>query len=96
MSENPKWLVEGDDGSITIKFDDLKSAPEIDGTKVKVLTMREPTAQDQVTADKSAGHAGDKEISLFANLTEQSPEAIGALKIRAYSRLQAAYELFTS
>lgn len=96
MSEGklPKWLVENEDGSITIKFDDLKRAPKIDGTEVKVLVMREPTVGDQLLADKSSAHAGDREVTVFANLTEQSPGAIEALSLRQYGRLQEAYSAF--
>jgi hypothetical protein len=89
------WLVENDDGSITVKFDDMKRPPKIDGTEVKSLTLREPTVNDQLIADKGSSHAGDKEVSIIANLTEQAPEAISGMTLKQYGRLQDAYAFFT-
>lgn len=89
-NELPKWLTEQDDGSLLISFQDLKKRPSFDGTEVAQIAMREPTVQDQLTADKSHKHAGDKEVAMIANLTEQSPEAISALTMKQYARCQEA------
>lgn len=91
----PRWLKENDDGSVTIDFSDLKRGPNIGGTEVKQLNMREPTVQDQLTADKAHGHQGDAEVAILANLTEQAPAEISALTLKQYSRLQDAYRFFT-
>lgn len=94
-TKTPNWLTEEDDGAVTISFKDLKKLPVLDGTEVSKLTMREPTVQDQLTADKANTHQGDAEIMIFANLTEQSPDAINGLTLRQYGRLQEAYRFFT-
>lgn len=97
MSEGklPEWLTEEDNGSISISFKDMKRPPKLDGTEVKSLTMREPSVQDQLTADKQHAHRGDGEVALIANLTEQSPEAIGGMSMKQYRRCQSALEFFT-
>lgn len=72
----------------------LKGAVEIDGTKVGKLTMREPTVGDQLAMDAHKGTDAQKEIQLFANLCEQTPATIQALKLADYRRLQEAFRLF--
>ena len=87
----PAWLTEQADGAIQVDFGD--SAPVIDGTRVKSLCLREPTVEDQLTASRNKDQ-GEAEVELIANLAEQSPEAIRALTLRQYSRLQAALAVF--
>ena len=89
----PKYLKINEDESVTIDFSDRPAT--IDGTAVKSLTMREPTVDDQLIADKAANSRGEQEVILFASLTEQNPEAIRSLKLRQYTRLQDAYGVFT-
>lgn len=60
-----------------------------------VLRMREPTAADVLAAQDSSGSEGKREVALFANLCEVTPDMVGALPLRDYVRLQAAYALFT-
>jgi len=95
MSEGklPKWLTVNEDDSVDIDFTDKPF--NMDGTKVTTLNMREPSVQDQLLAEKGGKTRGEQEIALFANLTEQSPEAIRGMKIRQYGRLQDAYDVFT-
>lgn len=92
----PEWLTEEDDGSLVVSFKSLKKRPNIDGTEVKELRMREPTVTDQITQVKKHSDSGDAEVALIANLTEQSPEAIGALTLRQYKRCATALGFFTS
>ena len=94
-TELPEWLTEEVDGSVTVSFADLKRPLKLDGTDVGSLRMREPTVQDQITADKQHGHRGDGEVALIANLTEQSPAAIGGMSMKQYRRCQTALEFFT-
>jgi len=88
----PDWLTENDDGSVTVDFGDR--APNIDGTKVREITMREPTVEDQVTAQKGR-NAAEAEIALIASLTEVSPQALRGMTLRQYGRVQTALQLFT-
>lgn len=74
----------------------LSREQTIDGAAVKVMRMREPTAQDLVTFQEGKGSDAARELSMFANLCEVPPAAIGALPVRDYMRLQAAFGLFTS
>ena len=95
MSEGnlPDWMTEEDDGSITVSFADLKKKPKLDGTEVSSLTLREPTVADELAIENIKSF-GQRECRAIANLTEQSPEAIGGLTMRQYGRLQDAYGVF--
>ena len=94
MSEGKKqeWIVENEDGSVTIKFDDRPL--KIDGTEVKSLQMREPTVDDQLIADKGSSSAAEGEIALIANLCEIAPEMVRGITMRQYRRLQTALSGF--
>ncbi|WP_299144152.1 phage tail assembly protein [uncultured Tateyamaria sp.] len=98
MSEGtlPEWLTEEDDGSVTVSFKDMKRKPEIDGTEVSELRMREPSVMDQLSQEKKHRNKGDAEIALIANLTEQSPDAIQGLKMKQYNRCAVALAFFQS
>lgn len=87
----PDFLTENDDGSITVDFG--SRAPSIDGTKVEKLTLREPTVDDQIAAQKGRG-AAEAEVALLSTLAEISPEAIRAMTLRQYGRLQAVLQVF--
>ncbi len=89
----PSWLTENEDGSLTVSFKDMKRQPEIDGTKISSLSMREPTAGDELAVEK-INSDGEREIQLFANLCEQSPEGIRGLTMRQYNRIADAYRFF--
>ena len=73
----------------------LDTEVEIDGAKVKKLTMREPTVEDQLTAGDIKGSSARQEVALFANLCEVTPQDIGKLSLRDYGKLQDAYQGFT-
>lgn len=91
MSEVPAYLEINDD-SIVIT---LKKGADIDGVNVKVITMREPTVEDNIALDSIKGSDAIKEITYFANLCSIAPDDIKKLTQRDYNRLQAAYKLFT-
>lgn len=63
---------------------------DIDGSKVKVLTMREPIVEDQL-AVQGAGGAADQEMALIANLCMVTAADLRKLPLRDYMRLKAAF-----
>lgn len=67
----------------------------VDGARIAELNMRRPNVGDQLAVDNSSSPAL-KEINLFANLTEQSPEVIKKLDMADYSYMQEVYEGFLS
>jgi hypothetical protein len=73
---------------------ELKKLVEDGGVQIAVLTMREPTVQDQLVASKTKGDPADQEITLFANLCEVPPSVIKALTLRDYKKLLEAYQDF--
>lgn len=73
----------------------LDTGIEINGTTVKVLTMREPTVADQLSADEIKGSDAVKEITIFANLCEISPDEIKQMTMKDYRKLQEAYRDFS-
>jgi hypothetical protein len=73
---------------ITLKF------PLENGTKG--LTLRRPKVRDMLASEKAKGSDGEKEVVLFANLCEVTPEEIGALDMIDYKQLQEAYQNFLS
>lgn len=93
MTKENDFLIMNEDGSVTIK---LVGSIDIGGAKVGFLTMREPTVNDQLVADKIKGTPADQEVGMFANLCDVSPSVLHALKLRNYKRLQVAYVDFMS
>ncbi|HKY46155.1 MAG TPA: phage tail assembly protein [Pyrinomonadaceae bacterium] len=85
------YLKEGD-GYVDIT---LAKPATIAGAKVSSIRMREPTVSDLEAGQKNAGNDAAREITIFANLCEVSPEDLRGLVLRNYARLQAAYQLFT-
>ena len=80
-----------DDGSAGIP---LGKPLDIDGAEMGELTMREPTVEDQLSIDKSKGGEAEKELHLFANLCEVTPEDLRKLTLRDYRRVQEAFRSF--
>ena len=66
----------------------------IDATEVKVLQMRRPKVADVILLQKQQGQEAEKEIKLFANLCEISPDDIGRLDMMDYAKLQEQYANF--
>ena len=75
---------------------ELSKSIDINGTKVSQLSMREPTVEDQLTADAFNGSDSLKEVQLFANLCEISRDAIKSLTLKDYKKLQETFLFFTS
>jgi hypothetical protein len=69
---------------------------EIDGAKVSVLRMREPTVGDQLAADEYKGGDAAREIMTFANLCQITPDDLKRLRMKDYKKLQEAYLGFMS
>ncbi|RZG78573.1 phage tail assembly protein [Acinetobacter sp. WCHAc060033] len=62
-----------------------------------ILTMREPTVQDLLSAELQTKGKTDaeQEITMFSNLCEVSPDSIKKLGLKDYKRVQESYRLFT-
>lgn len=80
-----------DEGRVAIK---LSKAVDIDGAQIQVLNMREPTVADQLLVEEMKGSEAAKEVMLFANLCEWSPEDIKRLSLRDYKEVQQAFSGF--
>jgi hypothetical protein len=75
-------------GSIDIE---LSKPLDIDGAKVNVLTMREPTVADQMNNDSVKGGDAIKEVTMLANLCQITPDQLKSLTLRDYKKVQAAF-----
>ena len=78
---------------ITIK---LKYPIEFAGRKITELKMRRAKAADFHSAQKQHKADEDRELAIFANLTENEPEALKQLDMADYKQLQTALEGFLS
>lgn len=65
----------------------------ISGASVSRLTVREPTVDDQLTAEK-LGSGGEADKIYLANLCQVTPDEIGRLPLRDFKRLQVAFGFF--
>lgn len=88
----PEFVTENADGSLAIR---LAKPIVVDGVPQSVIQMREPTVGDEIAAQTSPGGSAGFEVTLFGNLTMLPPDALRAMTIRNYRRLQEAYRLFT-
>lgn len=86
-------IKENDDGSVTVT---LIKGIDVDGAKVKTLTLREPTVADQLAAQSAPGGNAGAEVALIANLSQMTPDDIKKLTLRDYSRAQDALVFFQS
>jgi phage FluMu protein gp41 len=85
----PEFITESADGALTVK---LSRGLDVDGATIKSLTLREPNVGDQM--DAPGRNDSEKEVALIANLCGQTPTDIRSLKLRDYSRVQAALAFF--
>ena len=69
---------------------------EVDGVKTDILRLRRPKVRDMLTVESTATSDAEKEINLFANLCEVSPESLMDLDMRDYAQLQKTYQSFLS
>jgi len=65
-----------------------------DGTELRVLNLRRPKVRDVILAAKLGGSDEEKEVRMFANLCEVTPETIEDLDIADYKELQESYKAF--
>ena len=73
----------------------LKYPITIDGTEYKELTMRRSKVKDRLTvANMKDKSDEEKEILLFANLCEVSPDVIRELDESDYPEVQKVYTSF--
>lgn len=75
---------------------DLQHPLMVNGVEMRLLSMRRPKVRDMLASDKAGGTDAEKEIRIFANLCEVSPEAISEMDMSDYKQLQRAYEAFLS
>ncbi len=75
---------------------ELTHSIEIDGAKVSVIQLRRPKVRDMLSVEKSVDNDAEKEIQLFANLSELSPDNLLELDMADYAKLQKAYQDFLS
>lgn len=73
---------------------ELTHSLEIDGAKVSVIQLRRPKVRDMLSVEKSVDNDAEKEIQLFANLSELSPDNLLELDMADYAKLQKAYQDF--
>jgi hypothetical protein len=74
----------------------LKYPIDVAGEKITSLNLRRPKVRDMLAADKATGSDAEKEVHLFANLCEVSPDAIMELDGADYRQLQDTYSDFLS
>lgn len=74
---------------------ELKTGIDIDGAKIKTLTMREPTVADQLAASEVKGNSAQQEITLIANLCEITPDDVKKMTLHDYRKVQTAFAGFT-
>lgn len=69
---------------------------ETEGTTLSTITLRRPKVRDMLAAQQAGTTDQEREMHMFANLAEVSPEAIHALDLVDYYKLQQAYQGFLS
>lgn len=100
MSERtiPDYLTLNDDHSVTVA---LSRPYDENGVKREAITLREPTAREQrqfaPASDKiSPAQMGALEEKMLASLGDGvTPDFLGNLSVRDYTRLQVAFSFFT-
>ncbi|SEN18714.1 Phage tail assembly chaperone protein, E, or 41 or 14 [Pseudomonas sp. ok272] len=88
LKKLPTWLIVSPDSALVV----LSKPYEINGVQVDRLTLRAPTVRDVRAANAMGG--GDeeqREMNLFASLSESGLKDLEGLKLTDYQRLQAAY-----
>ena len=65
-----------------------------DGETIKQLVMRPPRVRDMLSVDKISESEMEKEVTLFANLTEVSPDVMQDLHQADYMAVRDAYQGF--
>ncbi|WP_322009213.1 phage tail assembly protein [Paraburkholderia sp. J12] len=86
--QSPEDFVQYGEGYADIT---LSRPLKIGDTFVSAVRMREPELRDNLAFDKARGTDAEKEVTVFCNLLEMSPEQIHRLPLRDYRRVSAAY-----
>lgn len=73
----------------------LSEPVEYNGETIEQLTMRKPKVRD-LKLLPSGLNDQDREITLLANLCDQSPEALEELTLGDYADLQQIYQSLTA
>ncbi|WP_349970922.1 phage tail assembly protein [Pseudomonas caspiana] len=88
VTQNYSWLTFAA-GHAQIK---LSRPAEVNGVQVDTVTMREPTVRDvRAATATSNGDSEQREMMLFASLTEMGSKDLEGLPLKDYNRLQAGY-----
>jgi hypothetical protein len=88
-SKTPDYLKYSDAGHCDITL--ARPITLDSGIEQGILRMREPTVEDQIVHDEMKGSDAVREVTMFANLCEVSPDDIRKLNLKSYRRLQEAY-----
>ncbi len=74
----------------------LTAPISVDGAMLSELTVRRPKVRDMLAMENMTKNDAEKEIHLFANLCEVSPESLYELDMSDYGKLQKVYQDFLS
>ncbi|MFL0805512.1 MAG: phage tail assembly protein [Agarilytica sp.] len=74
----------------------LTAPISVDGAMLSELTVRRPKVRDMLAIENMTKNDAEKEIHLFANLCEVSPESLYELDMADYGKLQKVYQDFLS
>lgn len=88
MKNTPDWL-KYDEGFAEIQLDGKPL--EVNGAKLTVIRMREPSVEDQLAMDAMDGGDAAKELGMFANLCTIDKANLRTLSLRNYKRVQRAF-----
>lgn len=69
---------------------------EVDGVAIESIALRRPCVRDMLIAEKGSEGTGTSEVTLFANLSDNTPEAIEKLDLADYAKVQKVYKGFLS
>ncbi|QOE32753.1 tape measure chaperone [Achromobacter phage Mano] len=84
----PEYIKPRGDGGVDIT---LSRPLNVSGAQVNVLTMREPTVEDQLNAESSSTSDADKEMTFMCHLCMIAPDDLKKMALRDYKRMQEAF-----
>lgn len=67
-----------------------------EGREYVTLSIRRPKVRDMLSVEDNQANDAQKEIDLFANLCECSPDLVTELDMSDYAQLQKTYQGFLS
>ena len=68
----------------------------LNGIETTALSMRRPKVRDMLVGEKKGKSDAEREIHVFANLCEVTPDLIQELDMADYAELQKTYQDFLS